>query len=359
MALLDPAYSLDNLLWLLTRHDLSKLGGLLVVRHILEAKSHLRGIKKSGELLLLLSQLGCRTDEALLAAQLTKWRTADTHGGVLEMWIRNTLNDLLNVLLLLLSINVVLGLNQIAGLGQCLADLLKNALILKRIVDGVLIVVIAVIGGSGVAGVDGEELALNIWSESVDPLDTLDGRRAELSERSLVDNPLGKLLKCNIEAGIRILGWNDTVDGRVGEACALLDLVATRLWGVLDDELREGIGGVDGVLASDDGYWAVVITAGVDALCDGWCNKLQHIRADGAGNDICVLDSLDKLWLVGFRVNGTVVADTGLLLAVCANLDDLVRLVGVEEIDDLVLNICEDDLVSGVVEELKIGLAHE
>lgn len=62
---------------------------------------------------------------------------------------------------------------------------------------------------------------------------------------------------------------------------------------------------------------------------------------------------------MGFRVDGTVVADTGLLLAVCADLDDLVRLVGVEEIDDLVLDICEDDLVSGIVEELKIGLAHE
>lgn len=218
---------------------------------------------------------------------------------------------------------------------------------------------VAVVGSSGVAGVDSEKLALNVWGEGVDPLDTLDGWGPELSERSLVDNPLGKLLKCNIEAGIWILSWNDTVDSGVGEACALLDLVAAELWGVLNDELCEGIGGVDGVLTSNDGHWTVVVTAGVNTLCDGWCNKLQDIRADRAGNDICVLDSLDKLWLVCFRIDGTIVADTGFFLAIRANLYDLIRLVGVEEIDNLVLDICEYNLVSGVVEELKCGLAYQ
>lgn len=72
-----------------------------------------------------------------------------------------------------------------------------------------------------------------------------------------------------------------------------------------------------------------------------------------------MLDSLDKLWLVCFRVDGTVVADTGLFLAIRTDLDDLIRLIGVEEIDDLVLDICEDDLVSRVVKELKCGLAYD
>lgn len=66
-----------------------------------------------------------------------------------------------------------------------------------------------------------------------------------------------------------------------------------------------------------------------------------------------MLDGVDELFLVRFRVDSAVVGDCGLLLAFRADLNDLIRLIRVQQVDDLILDICENNLVTGVVEELR------
>lgn len=70
LARLDTADLVDDILGRLGGHDLGKLLRLLVLFDILETESHLDGIEKEFDILTILSKLGSRGDETLLAGQL-------------------------------------------------------------------------------------------------------------------------------------------------------------------------------------------------------------------------------------------------------------------------------------------------
>jgi hypothetical protein len=92
----------DDLLGGELLEDLGKLSRLLVTLDVLEAVGLLNGTEQSIDLLALLSELGSRADEALLARELAERSTADTLDVVLECGVGDASDDLLDVLALLL-----------------------------------------------------------------------------------------------------------------------------------------------------------------------------------------------------------------------------------------------------------------
>jgi hypothetical protein len=254
LVILDAANLLDNIFRSILGHDLGKLLGLVVVGDLLETEGHLDGIEEVLDALTVLGELGGGTDETLLAGELAQGSTADSLNGILEMGVADSLNDLLDISGLGLLVDLMLGDDQILGLHEGTAHLGHDLLVLESIVDSTLSSVVAVVGSGGVASVDGEELALDEGSKVVDPVDALDVGDANVLEGSAVNDPLEELLKCNVEAGVGVLGGDDSVDGRVGVASSQVVVLETRGLSVarILDVLSKSICGADGVLAGDD-----------------------------------------------------------------------------------------------------------
>lgn len=300
----------NNILGCVLRHDGAQLLGLVVALDVLEAERHLDGVEEVLDGHVVLGSLGSRADEALLAGQLAQGSAADALDGVFQVRVADALDDLVHVGQLGLLVDVVLGDEQVLGLGQGAADLGHDLLVLEGVEDGALAAVVAVVGGGGVAGVDGVQLALDEGRQVVDPVDALNRRNADVLKGSLVDNPLEELLQRHVEAGVGVLGGHDAVNGGVGIASAQvvrLETLRVGVSGVLD-EAGEGVGGSNGVLASND-VQGVLVCAAVDALCDDGGDELEDVGADGAGDDVGGADLLDQVLLVGAGVDGAVVCD--------------------------------------------------
>ena len=78
-------------------------------------------------------------------------------------------------------------------------DGVVELLVMKNLMDVLDLVLVSVVGGSSVRGVDSEELALDVGLEVVDVVDTLNIRLlAAVLERLLLDSPLVELLDDNI-----------------------------------------------------------------------------------------------------------------------------------------------------------------
>ena len=252
------------------------------------------------------------------------------------MRVADALDDLLQVRGLVLLADAVLVDDEGLGLEESAADLGHDVFILEGIVDGALAAVVAVVGGGGVAGVDGEELALDEGGEVADPVDALDAGDAYVLKGGLVDDPLKELLQCDVKPGVGILRGDDSVNGRVGEAGTFAvggDALRLGVLGVLD-VLGEGIRGANCVLAGDDVEGGEAGVAGVDALCDDGGDEAEDVGADGAGDYVCLGDLLDQVLLVGLGVDGAVVGDFVVGGAFGTDLDDLVGWGGVDLVDE-------------------------
>lgn len=306
---LDTADLGDNVLGAVLGHDLGQFLGLLVFLNVLETESHLNGVEEELDGLAVLGKLSSRADKAFLAGQLAQGSTADTLDGVLQMGVANALEDLVDVGLLCVLINAVLGDDEGLGLLESAADFRKDVLVLKSIVDGLLTTVVAVVGSSSVASVDSEELALNVRSQVADPVDAVNLGDANVLKGSLVDDPLKELLQGHIKTSIGVLGRDDTVNGRVGVAGTEVVVLETRLGGVLLDELCEGVGGADGILAGNDVQGSLVVGAELDTLGDDWGDELEDAGTDGAGDDLGGADLLNQVGFVGLGVDGAVICD--------------------------------------------------
>ncbi len=128
------------------------------------------------------------------------------------MRVRDPLDDLLHVVFLLLDSDAMLGDNQMRGLSQTFVDNGIDLFVLECISDGMFSTGMAVIRSSCVASVDGEELALYVWLEVVDPFDGLDLGGPVGREGRLVDDPFVKGLDLDVEASVGILTWDNTID---------------------------------------------------------------------------------------------------------------------------------------------------
>ena len=201
------------------------------------------------------------------------------------MRVGDALDDFVDVVFLVLGRDAVLVDNQMGGFGESVVHDFADLRVGEGVVDHFLAAVVAVVGGGGVARVDGEELALDVGHEVVDPLDAFDvGVFLVGLPGGLVDDPFEEGFDLDVEAGVRVLQRDDAVDGRVGEAGPLVVVGQALGFGVLGvfDVGGEGVGCADGVFARDDRERRAG-GAGVDAFGDDWGDEFEDVGADGAG----------------------------------------------------------------------------
>ena len=274
---------------------LSQILRLLVTLHVLEAESHLDATEEAVHFLIALGEVGGRTDEALFAAQLAERSTADTGDVVFEDRIGDTLDDGLDVVFLLRLADVgVLGADKVSSLLEHVLHDVVELLVLEHLVDVLESLVVAVVGSSGVAGVDGVELALNVRLEILDVVHALDGGRVAGLEGLRLDAPLVEILDLDVHALAFVLQRHNPVNSRIGEAGLVLDVRLAVVGELLLDEAAEGVCGADGVLAGDDGDWLLLL-AGVDAFGDGLRDEFEDVGPNGAGDYVRGGNLLDHL----------------------------------------------------------------
>ena len=332
-------------------HDLSQLFALLVLGDILESQGLFDGAKKSVDFVATFSELSSWSDEAFFARELAKGSTSDTLHNILKGGVRETGNDCVNVFLLFLLRDVVLLNDEGGGLRKDIHDNATDFLVGHRFVDGLLSKIVSVIGGGGVTSVDGVQLAFDVWLEVLNPVDSRDVWMAKFTKGGLLNGPLVELLDLDVQAGIGLLCGDDSIDGGVGKASTGgKGLDAGRI-GVVLDETVEGVGGANGVLAGNHGHWGLGGT-GINPLGDGGSDKLEDSGANGAGDDISGGDFVDNIVHVVLGVEGTVIGDGLGVLALSADLSDLVGVGLLESLDDVVHHINEDDFIASFVEEL-------
>ena len=209
--------------------------------------------------------------------------------------------------------------------------------------------VVAVVGCSSVTGVDSKQLALDVGLEVFDEVNTLDGGRVSV-ERLLLDTPLVELLDEDVHARALRLHRHNTVNSRVGETSLGSDVGLGLVGELALDEATESVSGTNGVLASDDSKW-VALLASLNALRDGFGDELEDVGADGTSDNVSGGDLVDDFVHAVLGVQGTVVVDGELLLAVIANLGDFVARGLLESLNKIVHDIHEHDLETGVVQE--------
>lgn len=295
---LDATNLGNNILGTILGHQLRKLLALIVALDILKTECHLGGAKQRGAVLTLLSKFNGRTDEAFLAAELTERRTANTLDSVLQMGVANAADDLGGIFALRILVDAVLADDQVASFLEGLANLGHDGLVLKSIVNGALAAVVSVVGGSSVTSVDSVQLALDEGSELINPVDTINA--GDLLEGSALNNPLVKLLERHIQAGVGILCRDNAVNGRVGEASALvviLQAVGSSIARLLD-VLSKGVGRANGVFAGNDRDGGQVVGSLVDTLGDDRGDEFQDIRTDRTRDNISSGNLLDQVGLV-------------------------------------------------------------
>jgi hypothetical protein len=232
-----------------------------------------------------LGQLGGRTDQPLGARQLAQRLAADPVDGVRQVRVGEPLQDLVHVRLLGLVAEVVLGHQQLLGLAQHALDGRPDHLVVQGVAQLPDAPGEAVVGGGGVAGVDGEQLALDVRGQVVDPGGVGNGRLRAAEGRTL-DGPLEVALDGDVKAVLARLGGHDAVDRGVGEHRPGRHRRPLRLGHGRADVAGQHVGRVDGVLTGHHGQggrppWPLVQPGG-----DHRGDELQHRRADRRGHDV-------------------------------------------------------------------------
>lgn len=331
--------------------DLGQLSTLIVTGNVLESESHLNRTQQGVKFLTTLCQLRGRSDETLHARQLTHGSTADTLDLVLEVRVGNTANNRVDVILLLLLRDAMLGDNQSSSLVENIVDDTTNVLIRKRIRNHLLAVVVSVVSDGCVTRVDGVELAFDVGLEVVHPVNSGDVRVADRAKGFLFDDPLVELFDADIETAVSRLVGNNTVNSGISELSTFIERLQTRVIGVFFDEAVQCIGSTNGVLASNHSHRLGGGTS-INTLGNDGSDELENVRADSAGDNVGRGNLLDNITLVGLGIDGTVVGDGLGFFTLLADFGDLVGVGFLEGGDDVVRHIDEDDLVTGLVEEL-------
>lgn len=105
-----------------------------------------------------------------------QWCSANALDRIFEMWVRDTLTDLVDAILLFLDHDAVLVDDQVGSLLDGFPHDTVDLIIFEGVVSQLLPVVVAIVDGCRVARVDGEEFVLYVGSKIFDPLDALDLR---------------------------------------------------------------------------------------------------------------------------------------------------------------------------------------
>lgn len=333
-------------------HDFCELLALVITFDVLEAKSILNTTNQGSHIVATFGELGSRTNESLLATKLAERSTTDTNGNIFKMGIGDTGDDGVDILLLFLRGDAVLATDQMSGFLQSLMDFLSDLFVGHSLMDGLDSLLVGKVGGSGVAGVDGEELTLNVWLKVIDPVNAIDLGMARLEAAGL-DTPLVERLNDNIKVGIGRLGGDNSIDGRIakfGFGTQILENFRLQVLGV-GDEGFESIGRVDHVFTSND-CKRLCVGACSNAISNGLGDELEDIGANSAGDNVGVGNLLNDIVHVVFGVDGTVVGNGLALLSILTDFGDLVGLGGVNAVDQVVNNINKDDGITCLVKKL-------
>src|SRR4051812_25823130 len=101
----------------------------------------------------MLSKLGGRADETLLAAQLPEWRTTNSLDRIFQVGVADAPHDVVSVVGLYFLVDAVLLRNEVRRVGHGSLDLFMDLRVLQRVVHSALSAVVAVVCCCGVAGV--------------------------------------------------------------------------------------------------------------------------------------------------------------------------------------------------------------
>ena len=195
-------------------------------------------------------------------------------------------------------------------------------------------------------GVDGEQLALDVRTEVVDPGDARDIGFLTV-EGPALDRPLGEVLDRDVEPGVLGLHRHDPVDGGVGEQRLVLEIVA----GVVRaDLLLQQVGRVDRVLAGHHRQAGRGGRAGRDPGGDVRGDEAQDVRAHRRGDDVRLGDLRSQNIGVLRRVDGREAVDDG-GGGVLADGADLVGVRLLQSGDQGVGDVREHQLVAGLVQQ--------
>ena len=116
----------------------------------------------------------CWGNQSLLTTQLAEWLSGNSVNLVHESWVGETSNDFVDIFLLLLWADSMLGDDQMGSLLEDGADFVMDGLVFDGFVDPLLASQMCEIGGSGMASVDGKELTLNVRLEVFNVVDGRD-----------------------------------------------------------------------------------------------------------------------------------------------------------------------------------------
>lgn len=330
--------------------NFGQLNTLIISLNVLEAESHFDGAQQGIELLAPFRQLGSRSYETFLARQLANGSTTHTLDLVLKVRVGDTTNDGVDVLLLLLFRNAVLVDDESSRFREDVVDDATDLLVGQRVGNRLLTALVAVVGSGCVTRVDGIELAFDVRLKVIDPVNGGNIGVANRAKGALLDNPFVELLDTDIETIVGRLVGDDTVNGGVGKLGTLAESLDTRVISVLLDVAVQSVGGTNSVLTSNHGH-GLGLSTSINTLGDDGGDELEHVGANGTGDDVCSRDLLDDITLVGLGVDGTVVGDGLGVLTLLTNLRDLVGGRVLKRVDDIVHDINDDNLITSIVEE--------
>ena len=230
------------------------------------------------------------------------------------------------------------------------AHLAADQRILDRLAHGAIAPELAEVGSDDVAGVEGEQLALDEGHQVVGGLHARHLGQLAL-ELGLVDDPLAEALHRHLQRIIVGRGrGHDAIHRRVDEADAVVEGGMIRDRQVLEYLLLEVAGAAHHVLAGDDVQRRQVagIEAGLQPFGQGAGYLVQYVGAHRSGDQIGGDDT--GYYLVPGRADGGHVAHHVQLL-IRAHHVHLVLLAVVELVDQGLVDVGEGDLMAGVSQQ--------
>ncbi len=292
-----------------------------------------------------------RLHQPIPRRQLAQRLTADPVNLVHQIGVGEAGQDLLDVGGVQARVETVALHQHGAALLHGAAYLAADQRILDRLADGAIAPQLAEVGGDDVAGVEGEQLALDEGHQVVGGLHARHLRQLPL-ELGLVDDPLAEALHRHFQRIIvgRRGGRNDAVHRRVDETDAGVEGGMIRDRQVLEYLLLEVAGAAHHVLAGDDVERCQVagIEAGLQPLGQGAGNLVQNVGADRGGDQIGGDDAGDHL-VAGGAHRRHVAHHVQLLIR--SHHVHLVLLAVVELVDQGLVDVGEGDLVAGVSQQ--------
>ncbi len=283
-----------------------------------------------------------------MPAELAHRGAAHPVHGVRQVRVGEPDQDLLDVGFLIVVAEAVFGDQQLFGLLQDRADILRHVLVGHGLGDFFQTGLKTEVRGGSVPRVHGEELPLNVRRELVHE-GYARNHRGRAGKRRPVDDPLVEGLHRDIQALPPLLVGHDPVHRGVRKHRRGVQSAG----GVVPEPGHfgpENVRGVDGVLAGHNLQRRQPGRPRRDALGNGRRHELQDVRPHGGGDDVRRRDLRNKGSLLRARIQRAEVVhrpDGGVL----PHLVDVVAARCRQLVDERARDIREHHLIAGLVQQ--------